>query len=401
MQNIRKITNDLLYIGANDRRLALFENVFPIERGVSYNSYLLKDEKNVLLDAIDVHVSQQFFENLEYALNGEKLDYFIINHMEPDHAGTIQDLKLRYPDIKIVCNMKSKNMLKQFFDFDVDNCIMLIKEGDTLKTGKHELAFYMAPMVHWPETMVTYDITDKILFSADAFGTFGALNGNIFSDEVDFEKDWLDDARRYYTNIVGKYGMQVQALLKKVTNLKIDMLCPWHGPIWRKNIEWFIEKHHKWSTYEPEDNNVLILYGSVYGHTENVAEIIAAKLANKGLKNIKMYDVSKTHFSVLVAEAFRCSHIVVASATYNAGIFCNMETVLLDLKAHNLQNRKIAIIENGSWALSAACQMRKIFEEMKNIEIIEPIISVKSSLKQEQNEQIDNLVENIFNSINI
>ena len=399
MHNTKKITEDLAFLGVSDRRLALFENVFPIERGVSYNSYLLKDEKTVLLDTVDNSVLSQFEENLEYELGERTLDYIIINHMEPDHAATLQVIANKYPQAKIVTNTKAKAMMKQFFEFDVEERVMLVKEGDTLNTGKHTLTFVMAPMVHWPEAMVTYDITDKILFSADAFGTFGALNGNIFADEVDFEHDWLDDARRYYTNIVGKYGTQVQALLKKASNIEIKMICPLHGPVWRNKIGWFVEKYQKWSTCEPEEETVMVIYGSIYGHTENVAEIVASKLADKGIKNIKMYDVSKTHFSILISEAFRCSHIVIASATYNAGIFCNMETILTDLKAHNLKNRKIAIIENGSWAPTSGGLIKNMMSDMKDMEFIEPLVTIKSSMKSEQMEIIDKLVENIANSI--
>ncbi|MBE7706380.1 MAG: MBL fold metallo-hydrolase [Cyanobacteria bacterium SIG30] len=401
MHNTQNITEDLVYIGANNRRIALFENVFPVERGASYNSYLLKDEKTVLFDTIDKSLSTQFLENLEYELNGRKLDYLIINHVEPDHAGTIEDVKNKYPEVTIVCNQKSLNMLKQFFNFDIDSCVKVVKEGDILNTGKHNLTFVMAPMVHWPEVMVTYDLVDNILFSADAFGTFGALNGNIFADEVDFENDWLDDARRYYTNIVGKYGTQVQALLKKASSLDIKMICPLHGPIWRNKINWYIEKYQKWSTMEPEEQTVLIIYASVYGNTENVAEIIATKLAKKGIKNIKMYDVSKTHFSEIVSETFRCSHIVIASTTYNAGIFCNMENVLSNLKAHNIKNRKIAIIENGSWAPTAGSLIKKMFENLKEIEYIEPTFTIKSTVKENQIQAIDNLVDKIMDSIAI
>lgn len=399
MHNTKKITEDLYFLGASDRRLALFENVFPIERGVSYNSYLLKDEKTVLLDTVDNAVLEQFEENLEYELNGRNLDYIIINHMEPDHASTLQVISNKYPNAKIITNAKAKNMMKQYFDFDVEGRVEVIKEGDTINTGKHTLTFVMAPMVHWPEAMVTYDVTDKILFSADAFGTFGALNGNIFADELNFTEEWLDDARRYYTNIVGKYGTQVQALLKKASNIEIKMICPLHGPIWRNKIGWFVEKYQKWSTCEPEEETVLVIYGSIYGHTENVAEIVASKLADKGIKNIKMYDVSKTHFSVIVSEAFRCSHLVIASATYNAGIFCNMETILTDLKAHNLKNRKVAIIENGTWAPTAGGLVKNMLADMKDIEFIEPMVTIKSSMKAEQMETIDTLVENIANSI--
>ncbi len=374
MYNTKKINNDFTYIGVSDRRLALFENVFPIERGVSYNSYLLKDEKTVLLDTVDNSVLERFLENLKFELGERQLDYIVVNHMEPDHAGTLQAIIQRYPDAKIVSNAKASVMMKQYFDFNVDEKLYLVKEGDILETGNHQLTFVMAPMVHWPEVMVTYDLTDKILFSADAFGTFGALNGNIFADEVNFEGEWLNDARRYYTNIVGKYGVQVQSLLKKASGLEINMICPLHGPIWRENLGWFIDKYQKWSTYEPEEQAVLLLYGSIYGHTENTVEIIASKLADKGIKNIKIYDVSKTHFSEIVAEAFRCSHLVVASATYNCGIFSNMETVLSELKSHGLKNRKIAIVENGSWAPMAGGLISKFFEEMKDMEIIKPLI---------------------------
>lgn len=384
MQCVRKITEDLFWIGGNDRRLALFENIYPIPRGVSYNAYLMMDEKTVLLDTVDHSVSGQFFENLEYALDGRALDYMIINHMEPDHCAMIEEVVRRHPGVQIVCNAKIAGMIKQFFRFDIDSRVVLVKEMDTLCTGRHTFTFVFAPMVHWPEVMVSYDITDKILFSADAFGTFGALSGNIFADELDFEGEWLEDARRYFTNIVGKYGMQVQNLLKKAATIEIAMLCPLHGPIWRENIGWFVEKYQRWSTYTPEDKTVMIAYASIYGNTENAAEILAGKLADKGIRGIVMYDVSNTHPSVLVSEAFRCSHLVFACPTYNAGLFPNMETVLLDLKAHNLQNRKVALIQNGTWAASAGKQMKEILSGMKNVEILENEITLKSSLREDQ-----------------
>ena len=399
MKNTRNITKDLVWIGVNDRRLALFENIFPIPKGISYNSYLLKDEKTVLFDTVDKDSSFEFLENLEAELGGKALDYLIINHMEPDHCATISEVLFRYPTVKIVCNNLAQTMIKQFFDVNIDEKTIIIKENDTLNTGKHTLTFLMAPMVHWPETMVTYDTTDKILFSGDAFGTFGAMSGNIFADELNFEKDWLEDARRYYSNIVGKYGIQVQNLLKKTENLEIKMICSLHGPIWRENIEWIIEKYQKWSKYESEESAVTIFCGSIYGHTENAAEILAVKLADKGVKNITLYDVSKFDSSYLVSEAFRCSHIVIASASYNAGIFANMENVLHHLKAHNLQNRKVAIIENGSWAPCACSAIEKFVSEMKNIEIIPPKITIKSSLKSNQEEVLDELAENIFKSL--
>ena len=395
----KKIYEDLYWVGGNDRRLALFENIYPISRGVSYNSYVLLDEQTVLLDTVDRAINDLFFENLEHVLAGRTLDYVIVNHMEPDHCASLAELVLRYPEIKIVCNAKTLGIIRQFYRFDADSRALIVKEGDTLPTGKHTLTFVMAPMVHWPEVMVTYDTTDKTLFSADAFGTFGALNGNLFADEVNFETEWLDDARRYYTNIVGKYGPQVQALLKKAAGLKIRMICPLHGPIWRENIGWFLDKYQHWSSYTPEDQSVVIAAGSVYGNTMNAAEILAGMLADRGVKNIKLYDVSNTHPSVLVSEAFRCSHLVFAGSTYNNGIFTPMETVLLDLAAHNLQNRTVALIENGTWAPVSGKLMRELVEKMKKTQILEPSITLRSSLKEEQLSALEALADAIAQSL--
>ena len=357
------------------------------------------DEKTVLFDTVDKSVSGVFFESLAHVLAGRKLDYLIVNHMEPDHAATMEELVLRYPEVTIVTNAKAVAMIKQFFLFDVDARCKVVAEGDTLTTGRHTLAFLMAPMVHWPEAMVTYDATTRTLFSADAFGTFGALSGNLFADEVDFERDWLDDARRYYVNIVGKYGTQVQALLKKAATVDIDMICPLHGPVWRTNLSWFIEKYQRWSTYTPEDNAVMIAYASVYGNTENAANILASKLAARGVKKIAMYDVSATHPSVIVSEAFRCSHLVFASTTYNAGIFCNMETALLDIAAHNLQNRTVALIENGSWAATAGKLMAELLGKLKNITVLDNKLTIKSSLKEGQLAALDGLADAIAASL--
>ena len=395
----KKIYEDLYWVGGNDRRLALFENIYPISRGVSYNSYVLLDEQTVLLDTVDRAINDLFFENLEHVLAGRTLDYVIVNHMEPDHCASLAELVLRYPEIKIVCNAKTLGIIRQFYRFDADSRALIVKEGDTLSTGKHTLTFVMAPMVHWPEVMVTYDTTDKTLFSADAFGTFGALNGNLFADEVNFETEWLDDARRYYTNIVGKYGPQVQALLKKAAGLEIRMICPLHGPIWRENIGWFLDKYQHWSSYTPEDQSVVIAAGSVYGNTMNAAEILAGMLADRGIKNIKLYDVSNTHPSVLVSEAFRCSHLVFAGSTYNNGIFTPMETVLLDLAAHNLQNRTVALIENGTWAPVSGKLMRELVEKMKKTQILEPSITLRSSLKEEQLSALEALADAIAHSL--
>ena len=399
MYNVMQINDDVTYVGASDRKLALFEAVYPLVNGVSYNSYLVNDEKTVLLDTVDRSVSGVFFENIAHVLDGRKLDYVIVNHMEPDHAATLGELVLRYPEVKIVSNAKVVAMIKQFFDFDVDARVEVVAEGDTFSTGKHTFTFAMAPMVHWPEVMVTFDTTDGILYSADAFGTFGALAGNVFADEVDFENKWLDEARRYYTNIVGKYGPQVQMALKKALALDIKMICTLHGPIWRENIAWFVDKYNKWSTYTPEDNTVLIAYASIYGGTENAANILASELAKKGIKNIAMTDVSVTHPSYIISEAFRCSHIVFAAPTYNAGIFTPMETLLLDLAAHNLQNRTVAFIENGSWAPISAKLMGDIVAKMKNMTVLASKATLKSTVKDAQREELKTLASEIAETL--
>ena len=400
MYNVRKLTEDLFWIGASDRRLALFENVYPIPMGVSYNSYVLKDEKTVLLDTVDSAVAEQFFANLKHILGDKKLDYLVVNHMEPDHCSQIARVMDMYPNAKIVCTAKTKQMIAQFFGISAgDEQFVLVKDGDVLKTGKHEFAFVSAPMVHWPEVMVTFDKTDGILFSADAFGTFGAINGNIFADEVEFERDYLNEARRYYANIVGKYGPQVLSLLKKASALEIKMICPLHGFIWRTNIAYLVEKYLKWAEYVPEEKGVVIAYGSIYGNTENACEILAAKLAEKGVKNIKMYDVSVTHGSYIIGEAFRASHLVFAAPTYNAGIFINMENLLRDITAHNLQNRTIALMDNGSWAAICNKQMKEELQKLKNIEFLEPEISLKSALSEGQLLQIDELATKIAESL--
>ncbi|MBR7168511.1 MAG: FprA family A-type flavoprotein [Bacteroidales bacterium] len=400
MHNTRKISRDYYWVGASDRRLELFENVMPITKGVSYNSYLLMDEKTVLLDTADSSVSRQFLENVQYVLNGRALDYLIVNHMEPDHCSIIEDIVLRHPNLKIIGNAKTLQMINQFFDFDVDSRFVAIKEGDTFSTGTHTLQFVMAPMVHWPEAMFTYDIEEKILFSADAFGTFGALNGNIFNDEINFEKDWLDEARRYYTNIVGKYGNPVQAALKKAGTIDIQMICPLHGPIWRNNLGYILDKYVKWSTYEPEDKAVMLVYGSMYGNTEAAVNVLATKLAEAGVKNIVTYSVSNTHVSHLIAEAFRCSHIVLAAPTYNSGLFTPMENFLMDLKAHGLQKRTFAFIENGTWAPTAACQMMSIVGEMKDSRIIDETLTLRSSMKESQIEQLELLANDLAVELN-
>ena len=399
MYCVKKMTEDLYWVGGNDRRLALFENVYPIPRGVSYTAYVVLDEKTGLLDTVDHSVSPIFFENLAHVLNGRKLDYLIVNHMEPDHAATIEAVVLRYPEVRLVCNKKTAQMMKNFFSFDVDSRVHLVAEMDTLCTGKHTFAFVMAPMVHWPEVMVTYDTTTKTLFAADAFGTFGALGGNLYADEVNFQTEWLDDARRYYTNIVGKYGTQVQALLKKAATIEIETICPLHGPVWRKDIGWFIDKYVHWATYTPEEDAVVIAYASVYGNTETAANILAGKLADLGVLNVNVYDVSATHASEIVSECFRASHLVFLSTTYNAGMFVNMENLVHDIVNHNLQNRTIALVENGSWAPTAGGLMRAEFSKLKNCTILDETVTIKSSLKEAQLESMDALAEAIVDSM--
>lgn len=391
MHNIRKITDDLIYIGCSDRKLALFESAYKVPDGVSYNSYLLKDEKTVLFDTVDKSCDVQFFKNLEAALDGRCLDYLVIHHMEPDHAALIECVLDKYPETKIVCTAKAEQMIRQFFNFDFSAHV--VKEGDTLNTGKHEFQFILAPMVHWPEVMLSYDKTTKTLFSADAFGSFGAINGILYDNTN------IDEQRRYYTNIVGKYGMQVQMLLKKAANLDIKMICPLHGTILKNDVKLVVEKYNKWSLYEPEENGVLIAYSSVYGGTENVLDILAGKLADNGVSNIKMFNLSYADHSKVLAESFKYSHIVLASTTYNAGIFESMQTFLHHLVSHNLQNRKFVLIENGSWAATCGGQMRIELEKLKGTEFLNDNFCIKSTLKAEQIAELDNVVNTIVNSL--
>ncbi|MCR5484868.1 MAG: FprA family A-type flavoprotein [Clostridiales bacterium] len=396
MHCVRKITDDVVWVGANDRRLAMFEGVYSVPRGVSYNSYLLTDEKTVLFDTVDKAVTARFFENLAFALNGKKLDYLVITHMEPDHSASVTELLLRYPDVKIICGAKTAVMLGQFFEREFD--LIKVNEGDTFDCGSHTLKFIMAPMVHWPEVTMVYDEKDKLLFSADAFGTFGAMNGALFADEVDFDRDYLDEARRYYTNIVGKYGAQVISVLNKVAPLDISAICPLHGFVWRKDLEYYIDKYKKWSAYVPEEKGVLIAYASVYGNTENAAEAVASRLVERGIKTV-MYDVSVTPASEIIAAAFRYSAFLFASTTYNMGIFVTMEDFLRDLAAHAIKNRAVAFIENGTWAPASGKLMRGIMETCKDIRFIENTVTLKSSLKASQEAELDALAAALAENI--
>ena len=394
MHCTRKILDDLIWVGADDRRLVCFEGVYGVPDGVSYNSYLLLDEKTVLFDTVDKAVYATFLENVAHALDGRALDYLVVHHMEPDHAATQELLLSRYPEAKIVCNAKVQTMMKQFLGCDLSERTILVKEGDSFRTGRHSFRFLMAPMVHWPEVMMSSDETDKILFTADAFGTFGALNGRLFADEFDFFAEGLDEARRYYTNIVGKYGAQVQAVLKKAATLDIACVCPLHGPVWRSGFGEFVEKYRLWSSYAPEEKSVLLAYASVYGHTENAANILACRLAERGVR-VRMYDTSVTPASYIVSDAFRCSHLVFAATTYNAGVFVTMENLLHDIAAHNLQGRRVALIENGSWAPTSGKVMRELLAPLKNMEFIADNLSLKSALAPGQEAQLEALADAI------
>ncbi len=361
MHCFRKVTEDLYWVGGSDRRLELFENIFPLTKGVSYNSYLLLDEKTVLFDATDHSIGRQFLENVKAVLGDRTLDYLVVNHMEPDHCAMIEDLALRYPDMKLIGNAKTFPMISQFFDFDLEGRTIMVKEGDTFSSGRHTLHFVMAPMVHWPEAMMTYDETDKVLF-----------------------RDWLDEARRYYTNIVGKYGMQVQNVLKKAAGLDISVICPLHGPVWRTDLDYIIGKYDIWSRYEPEEKGVMIAYASMYGNTENMAEIFAASLAEAGVKNIRMHNISKTHVSELISDSFKYSHIVLAAPTYNNGIYPLMDNYLEDMKALALQNRTVAVLGNGTWAPQSTKLMTAKIGELKNMRLLETSVTIKSAVQDSQ-----------------
>lgn len=398
MHCVRKVTEDLYWVGANDHRLNLFENIHPISRGVSYNSYLLMDKKTVLFDTVDWSVCRQFLENIEAVLDGKNLDYLVINHMEPDHAASLEEVLLRYPKVKVISTEKAFMLMHQF-GFDVEDKKEVVKEGDTKTFGKHTVTFVSAPMVHWPEAMVTFDITNGVLFAADAFGSFGALDGKLFNDEVNFDRDWIDEARRYYTNIVGKYGPHVQALLKKAAGIDIKIICPLHGPVWRSNLGYFIDKYDKWSRYEPEEKGVMIVYASMYGNTESAVTALASKLVEKGITNVVMYDVSNTHVSQLISETFKYSHIVLASVTYNLGIYPLMHNYLMDMKALNVQNRTVAIVENGSWACKSGDLMVEFLDDMKQMSILNERLTMVSSLNKEKIDEMDILVDGIIESM--
>lgn len=377
-----KILKDIINIGANDNNLDLFEGQYNLKHGMSYNSYVIKDEKTVILDTIDKEVTDIWTQNLETALEGKSPDYLIVSHMEPDHAYNIGALLNKYPDMKIVGNMFTFNILSGFFNEDISSRKVIVKEGDILDIGKHKLQFFMAPMVHWPEVMVTYEQTEKILFSADAFGKFGSL---------DVEDNWIDEARRYYIGIVGKYGMQVQALLNKAANLEIKAIYPLHGPILTENLGYYVDKYKVWSSYEPEEEGILIACSSIYGNTLEAAKELEKMLKEAG-KNVVLMDLTRNDWAEAVANAFRFSKLIVMSSSYNAGLYPAMEHFLMRLKDRNYQKRKVGIVENGSWAPSAGRCMKGILEGMKDIEVVEPMITIKSKMKEENIAEFEKLI---------
>ena len=382
--NDMTVSKDIKYIGASDNDLKIFESQYVLENGMSYNSYLIKDDKNVIMDTVDERVTDKWLENLEKALDGEKPDYLVISHMEPDHSYNIGKLAERFPEMKLVGNQLTFNMLSNFFPIDFSNRKFVVMEGDVLDIGKHKLQFFMAPMVHWPEVMVTYEQTEKILFSADAFGKFGS---------VEKEDEWDCEARRYYFGIVGKYGMQVQSLLKKASNLDIQTICPLHGPILKENLEYYIGKYDTWSKYEPEDEGVFIACSSIYGNTLNVAKEMKKILEEKGIEKVVLADLTTEDWAEAVEDAFRYSHMIVASSSYNTGLFPPMKQFLDRLQERNYQNRTVGIIENGSWAPSAGKCMKEILKNMKNVNIIEPVITIKSRMNEENRKQMNEMAE--------
>lgn len=403
MYCVREVTKDLYWVGANDHRLHLFENIHPIPQGVSYNAYLLKDNGcNVLFDTVDWSAFRQMEENIKYLLEGETLDYLLINHLEPDHAASIEEILRIYPKVKIISTEKGFMMMRQFgFSCD-DHEEITVGEGDTFTFKDHTVAFVMAPMVHWPEAMVTLDVTNGCLFSADGFGSFIALDGKLFADEVNFDRDWLDECRRYLTNIVGKYGAQTQALLGKAATVldKIKIICPLHGPVWRKDLLYIIDKYDKWSKYEAEEDGVVLIYGSMYGNTESAAQALAAKIVEKGVTNVKVYDASQTHVSYLVADAFKYTHIALCSCTYNLNIYPPVENFLHHIQHLNLQNRTVAIMENGTWAPKSGDLMEKyVNEKLKKMTVLGDRVTMASSLKADQAADLDALAQTIVDSV--
>lgn len=381
------VTNKIEYIGVDDKTIDLFESQYIVPNGVSYNSYLIKDKNNVVMDTVDKRATDEWIKNLNNALGNESLDYLVISHLEPDHSANIQLLAEKFPNMKIILNKRTKSMMNQFFKLDLSDRYVVVNEGDIIDIGEHKLQFFMAPMVHWPEVMVTYEQTEKILFSADGFGKFGTL---------DTKEDWTCEARRYYFNIVGKYGAQVQQLLKKLIGVDIQIICPLHGPILKENLSFYINKYDIWSSYKPEDKGILIAYNSIHGNTRKAVELLEDMLKENGATKVVVSDLSRDDMAEVIEDAFRYDRLIIASPTYDAGLFPTTEKFLRYLKHKNYQSRKVGIIENGSWAPMAAKYMKEIINEMKDIEICDTVVTIKTSLNDESKEQMENLVRDIL-----
>ena len=399
MYSVREIAPKLYWVGGSDRRLERFENMFPLTNGVAYNSYLLLDEKTALIDTVDSSISALYLENVTHVLNGRDLDYLVINHMEPDHCANIEEIARRYPKLQVVGNKKTFQLFEQYYSLDLSDRMVLVAEGQELSLAESTLRFTYAPMVHWPEVMFTYEVSRRVLFSADAFGAFGAHAGNLFADELDFDNAFLDESRRYYANIVGKYGPQVQSVLKKFAGVEIAMICPLHGPIWRRDLHVILNKYDLWSRYEPEKRGVVLFYASMYGNTENAVSALSNKLAKLGVCDMRMYDVSKTHPSYIIADAFKYSHLVAGSPTYNLQLYLPMDMLLRDMAALGLKSRKVALIGNHSWSSAALKTMQEIIGTMKDMEIIGTPMDIRSTLKPQREEELDQMADAIASSV--
>ncbi len=383
------VTDSIIYVGADDTTLDLFESQYVIPEGVSYNSYVILDDEITIMDTVDKRATEEWFANVEKALGDKKPSYLVVSHLEPDHAANIQKAAEKYPDMKIIGNAKTFSMMPQFFEMDLTDRSVVVKEGDTISIGTHTLQFFMAPMVHWPEVMVTYEQSEKILFSADGFGKFGALS-------LTENEDWACEARRYYFNIVGKYGAQVQALLKKAATLDIAMICPLHGPILKEDLGYYIGKYNTWSSYEPEDKGVLVAYASIHGNTAEAAKKLGTILEQKGAEKVIVSDLSREDMAEIIEDAFRYNKIIVAAATYDGGLFPVMEDFLSHLKSKNFQKRVVGIMENGSWAPMAGKQMRAVFEGMKEITICDQVVTIKSTMKDSTIADMEKLADEIL-----
>ncbi len=398
MYCVQEIAPNIFWVGGSDRRLELFENMFPLPNGVAYNSYLIMDEKTALVDTVDRSISELYLENITHVLGGRELDYLIVNHMEPDHCANIEDIVRRYPKVRLVGNKKTFQFMEQFYKLDMTSNYLEVKDGEELSFGGTTLRFYTAPMVHWPEVMVTYEVSRGILFSADAFGSFGAFSGNLFADEMDYID--IDEARRYYSNIVGRYGSQVQALFKKLAGLELNMICALHGYIWRgEKISFILDLYDKWSRYEPEKKGVVFVYASMYGNTENIVQILSNKLAQRGIRDMHMYDVSKTHASYIISDLWKYSNMVLASPTYNMQLYFGMDAILNDISVLGLKDRKVSIIGNHTWASAALKSMKEKLEAMQNMELVGEPMDVRSSMKADLEPDLDKLADAIYTSI--